>query len=135
MAPAPAGRVKLTATRWKYPSHRRPFTDRAAVGRLLAEPAIVAAVDLTNQLRHLQEDSGPREGCARPEPSRWPPLVLPRWTRCPTGYRLWYPVGHRVRRRPGRAGLADRAAGEEVHQVQPQHILIVGVDELAAGAD
>jgi hypothetical protein len=44
-----------------------PVTDRAAVGRLLAEPAIAAAVDLTNQLRYLQEDSGPCEGCARPE--------------------------------------------------------------------
>ncbi len=44
-------------------------TDPAAVRRLLSEPAIIAAVDLTNQVRYLQEDSGPCEGCARPEPS------------------------------------------------------------------
>ncbi len=47
---------------------RTPVTDPAAVGRFLGQTAVVAAVDLANQVRYLQEGSGPCDGCARPEP-------------------------------------------------------------------
>ncbi len=47
---------------------RTPVTDPAAVGRFLGETAVAAAVDLANQVRYLQERSGPCDGCARPEP-------------------------------------------------------------------
>ena len=46
----------------------RPVTDPGAVGRFLGETAVVAAVDLANQVRYLQEGDGPCHGCARPEP-------------------------------------------------------------------
>ena len=45
----------------------RPVTDPGAVRRFLAETAMVAAVDLANQVRYLQEGDGPCHGCARPE--------------------------------------------------------------------
>jgi hypothetical protein len=47
---------------------KKPVTDPAAVKRLLGETGVVAAVDLANQVRFLQEGSGPCDGCARPEP-------------------------------------------------------------------
>jgi hypothetical protein len=43
-----------------------PVTDPAAVRRLEAETGVVAAVRLVNQIRYLQEDSGPCPGCAAP---------------------------------------------------------------------
>jgi hypothetical protein len=47
---------------------RTPVTDPGAVQTLLDETGIAAAVDLTNQVRYLQEDgTGPCDGCARPE--------------------------------------------------------------------
>jgi hypothetical protein len=45
---------------------KTPVTDRAAAERLLGETGIVAAVDIANQIRYLQEDSGPCDGCAQP---------------------------------------------------------------------
>ena len=45
-----------------------PVTDSAAVQHILTESAVVAAVDLTNQVRYLQEGDGPCSGCAQPEP-------------------------------------------------------------------
>jgi hypothetical protein len=48
---------------------KEPVTGQAPIKRFLAERAIVAAVDLTNQVRYLQEGGGPCSGCAQPEPS------------------------------------------------------------------
>jgi hypothetical protein len=45
-----------------------PVIDPGAVQRILGESAMVAAVDLTNQVRYLQEGDGPCAGCAQPEP-------------------------------------------------------------------
>jgi hypothetical protein len=45
-----------------------PVTDPTAVQRILTESAVVAAVNLTNQVRYLQEGDGPCSGCAQPEP-------------------------------------------------------------------
>jgi hypothetical protein len=45
-----------------------PVTDPAAVQHILTESAVVAAVNLTNQVRYLQEDDGPCAGCAQPVP-------------------------------------------------------------------
>jgi hypothetical protein len=46
---------------------KTPVTDRAAAERLGGETGIVAAVKLANQIRYLQEGSGPCGGCAQPE--------------------------------------------------------------------
>ena len=48
-------------------------TDPSAARDLLNENGITAAVDLINQARYLAEDTGPCDGCARPEsPSEEP---------------------------------------------------------------
>jgi hypothetical protein len=46
---------------------RTPVTDPAEIVRLAGEAGVVAAVDLANQVRYLQEGNGPCDGCTRPE--------------------------------------------------------------------
>jgi hypothetical protein len=46
---------------------RTPVTDPAEIVRLAGEAGLAAAVDLANQVRYLQEGSGPCDGCTRPE--------------------------------------------------------------------
>jgi hypothetical protein len=47
---------------------RTPVNDPGAVQGLLDETGTTAAVDLTNQVRYLQEGgTGPCDGCALPE--------------------------------------------------------------------
>ncbi len=46
---------------------RTPVTDPAEIARLAGQAGVVAAVDLANQVRYLQEGSGPCDGCTRPE--------------------------------------------------------------------
>jgi hypothetical protein len=44
-----------------------PVTNPAEIVRLAGQAGVVAAVDLANQVRYLQEGSGPCDGCTRPE--------------------------------------------------------------------
>jgi hypothetical protein len=68
VVPDPERLKEAAATAAASEVARTPVTDPAAVGRFLGETAVVAAVDLANQVRYLQENSGPCDGCARPEP-------------------------------------------------------------------
>jgi hypothetical protein len=43
-----------------------PVSDPATIKRLEAETGVAAAVNLANQTRYLQEDSGPCQGCTAP---------------------------------------------------------------------
>jgi hypothetical protein len=46
---------------------RTPVADPAEIVRLAGQAGVVAAVDLVNQVRYLQEGNGPCDGCTRPE--------------------------------------------------------------------